>query len=294
MWLGKTDLIKVGVQNSEFCLNDFCDNSVVAVESIIICNTDQSDSSLSICLHSDSECKTIFSSNSIKHGESIQYPSGSEFIFVKRGSYLSASSNVDDSIELICSYKVLDYNPDSNCLINLYKEEREFFSLPIPYFADIHGHVFLEYSDDFDNIIWHKIPEKSSLNAEGEKEAEIRVNGDFKARILFNNSILKANQIITTDSFGIPSYVDSTGGGFSLFVKDNKTEDHVYFWVAFKEGTIDLKYDLFNQNYSLNSNNVYDFHRESSNSASDSQYKNWGLLRCVMENNTENWGDDGV
>lgn len=138
-------------------------------------------------------------------------------------------------------------------------------------------------------IVWYKYPEKTKINSDDNNQVDIYLNGVLRVVVYFNGTLSKETQLITTDLFGLSGYVHSSSGGFSLFLKDHELDEFVHFWCPFKKGRLYIISDRFNQNYSINFNNPYDFYR-ANNSESNSQYKNWGLLRCLMESNQTNWG----
>lgn len=138
-------------------------------------------------------------------------------------------------------------------------------------------------------ITWYKYPENIKINSEDSHQVDVYLNGVLRVIVPFNTSLAKENQMITTDPLGVSGYAYSSSGGFSLFLKDHQLDEFVHFWCPFTNGRLYIISDRFNQHYSINFNNVYDFYR-ANNSESNSQYKNWGLLRCLMESNQTNWG----
>ena len=138
-------------------------------------------------------------------------------------------------------------------------------------------------------IIWYKYPEKTKINLDEISSVYVYLNGVLRTVVTFNTAVSESNQLITTDIIGVSGYAYSSSGGFSLFLKDNDLDEFVHFWCPFKSGRLDIFSDRFNQNHSINFNNSHHFYR-ANNSESNSQYKNWGLLRCLMGSNQSNLG----
>lgn len=135
------------------------------------------------------------------------------------------------------------------------------------------------------NHISYVVPSKEFANLQGLEQVNIVVNGECASNLTFDKYLLKSNNQLNN--------IDSVNYAVGSFGFRTKVSENTTIWLSgeFQNQNINLYYDLFNQNYTINGG-TYNFYRDWKSSSSNSDYKNWGLLRCLMQSNINDWGTD--
>jgi hypothetical protein len=140
------------------------------------------------------------------------------------------------------------------------------------------------------NYISYVLPWKEFRNLQGDEQANIVINGDCASNLTFDKYLLKSNQMSLRDenNNNISTQISSGSFGFRVEVSEDTI---IRLSGNFESQNINLYYDLFNQNHNINGG-VYNFYRDWKSSSSEGVYKNWGLLRCLMQTNVADWGTE--
>jgi hypothetical protein len=141
------------------------------------------------------------------------------------------------------------------------------------------------------NSISYVVPPKEFRNLQGTEQASIVVNGNCASSLTFDKYLLKNHQMSLRDQDNNNVSVDLSTGNFG-FRKEINEDTVIWLSGEFKSQNINLDYDLFNQSHNI-IGGTYNFYRDWKSSSSEGGYKNWGLLRCLMQNNMTDWGTEG-
>ena len=121
------------------------------------------------------------------------------------------------------------------------------------------------------------------------------VNESFIFSINFEKHLLKSNQInkkINPNNINSSSYLQRYSTGTFLVKTNIDNFTKIFLSCDFEENQQkQLQYNLFNQNHDI-IDDTYNFYKDYKSSSSESSYKNWGLLRCLMQEPIADWGTE--